>query len=107
MSTTRRRAVGALAAILLLAASLAYSGWRLHVIGQEGWAGLSYIPATPQAKKAEMPRFPEVDGARLRRRSGDPVPRRDRPDHSGHAPPRRARGHLRTAVRRDDIGTHV
>src|SRR5258708_1025634 len=63
MSTTRRRAVGALAAILLLAASLAYSGWRLHVIGQEGWAGLSYIPATPQAKKAEVPQF-------LRFRSG-------------------------------------
>lgn len=58
MSVTRRRAASALAATLLLVLELAFAGWRLHVIGQEGWAGLSYYPPTPNAKKvAPMPMF--------------------------------------------------
>ena len=58
MSVARRRAASALAAILLLALEFAFAGWRLHVIGQEGWAGLSYYPPTPNAKKmAPLPAF--------------------------------------------------
>jgi sigma-B regulation protein RsbU (phosphoserine phosphatase) len=48
MSTTRRRTVGALAAILLLAASFAYSGWRLHVIGQYAPDDVQFLTAAAQ-----------------------------------------------------------
>jgi serine phosphatase RsbU (regulator of sigma subunit) len=59
MSVARRRAASALAAILLLAVAFTYTGWRLHRIGQEGWAGLSYYPQTSKSKKetTHLPSF--------------------------------------------------
>lgn len=51
MSVTRRRVGGAIAALLLLAGILTFSAWRLYSIGREGWAGLSYYPGVPKAKK--------------------------------------------------------
>src|ERR1700719_1958463 len=55
MSVARRRAASALAAILLLAVAFAYTGWQLHLIGQEGWAGLSYYPPTSKSKNETRP----------------------------------------------------
>jgi serine phosphatase RsbU (regulator of sigma subunit) len=51
--SSRRRTLGVLAALGLLAALAAYETWRLHAIGRVGWAGMSYFPDVNMNRKGK------------------------------------------------------
>lgn len=55
MSPQKRRGIGLLVAIALIAASGTYTWWRLKTVGREGWAGLAYIPDVHAKGKKSPP----------------------------------------------------
>jgi hypothetical protein len=57
MSTVQRRTWGAVAALLVLLTASLYVGWRLRVIGGEGWAGVSYFPVVQVKGKIQRSPF--------------------------------------------------
>src|SRR5437762_10280878 len=55
MSLQRRRLVGLLIAVALMAGSAIFTTWRMKVIGGEGWAGLAYMPDIKTGKNQPPP----------------------------------------------------